>query len=92
MEDIRIMVRIYTSYIEHLLEKKNKSGKEENIVLLARYESIGTEDRLFALNFSLVEEPDKKVRCYFGLEEGQNQSFLQIMRMADCWNGEEFEV
>lgn len=90
--EINIMVYIYTSNIEHLLKKKSKGSTEESIVLLARYESVGTEDRFFSLKFSFVEEPDKKIRCYFDMEEGRNQAFIEIMRKAECYNGEEFEI
>lgn len=82
--EIDIMVYIYTSNIEHLLEKKIKSGEKDRIVLLARYESVGTEDGFFALNFSFVDEPDKKIRCYFMLEEGYNSSFITLMHEGGC--------
>ena len=82
---------IHISNIEHLLKKKNCSN-EENIVLLAQYESIGGEDRIFSLNFSFVEEPDKKLRCYFDVAEGRNQPFIEIMRVANCYHDGWFRV
>ena len=53
--EIDIMVYIYTSNIEHLLEKKIKSGEKDRIVLLARYESVGTEDGFFCVNLGVAE-------------------------------------